>query len=97
MDMPKLTGVQLCQGLRMVDGFQELAVLIVSGHDDPHTVHNALAQGITDYLSKPVSGQELVVRVRLLAKLRSMNREKNVIETQLLKLKGRHSSRTRAN
>jgi serine/threonine protein kinase len=90
-NMPGMNGVQLCQGLRRVQGYHELAVLIVSGNADPDTVHEALDRGITDYLLKPVDTQELVVRVRLLSKLRAMNKERRVIETQLLKLRQRSS------
>jgi len=87
LNMPGMNGLQLCQGLRQVDGYQELAVLIISGESTPDAVHDALEQGITDYLIKPVRSADLVVRVRLLSRLRAMNREKRVIETQLLRLK----------
>lgn len=92
LHMPRYDGVQLCQGLRRVNGYEELAVLIVSGEHEPSTIHDALDRGITDYLVKPVSGRELVVRVKLLSKLRAMSREQRMIETQLLKLRSVHDS-----
>lgn len=87
LNMPVLNGVELCQKLRQIDGYQELAVLILSGERGPEAIQGALKQGITDYLVKPVSSHELAVRVQLLSKLRAMNQEKRTIETQLRKLK----------
>lgn len=93
LNMPGLDGLQLCEKLRQVDGYQELAVLIVSGENRPAAIRHAFDRGITDYLPKPVSAVELAARVRLLYQLRTMDREKRRIETQLLKLKeGQRSS-----
>jgi serine/threonine protein kinase len=87
LNMPIMNGLQLCEKLRQVDGYQELAVLILSGERGPEAIQSALKKGITDYLVKPVNSRELVVRVQLLTKLRAMSNEKRSIESQLLKLK----------
>ena len=85
--MPKIDGVSLCKRLREVEGYEELGVLILSGTQLPQTIDSALHSGVNDYLVKPVRNRELVTRLKLLTKLRLMRREKNVIETQLLKLR----------
>jgi len=84
LNMPDLDGVQLCEKLRQVEGYEELAVLMLSGERRQDKMKAALERGLTDYLVKPVNSQELVVRVRLLSKLRAMAREKQQIESQLL-------------
>jgi len=90
LNMPFLNGVELCARLRQVDGYQDLAVLILSGEKGQNAIQGALQRGVTDYLVKPVSSHELAVRVQLLSKLRAMNQEKRSIETQLRKLKDGH-------
>ncbi|HYG75121.1 MAG TPA: serine/threonine-protein kinase [Planctomycetota bacterium] len=85
--MPRMNGVELAQCFRSIKGFQELAVLIISGETDCGTILSALDRGMTDYLAKPLNSNELVLRVKLLAKLRIINKERSVIETQLLRIK----------
>lgn len=95
--MPGMNGIELCRNLRAQPGYHDLAVLILSGADSPQAHSQAMEQGITDYLVKPVHTRELVVRVRLLSKLRAMNVERSAIETQLLKLKRKSDSATISN
>ena len=85
--MPGLDGVELVQRIRSTGGFEELGVLMLSGDSDLNVIQKALDAGVSDYLFKPLQLDELVVRVNLLAKLRAMNRERSIIETQILKLK----------
>lgn len=87
MMMPQIDGASLCRRMRQIDGYQELGVLILSGTLQPQVIDTAMHSGVNDYLLKPVRNRELVTRLKLLAKLRHMRREKNVIETQLLKLR----------
>ena len=87
MQMPKMNGLMLFAKLRQSKGFEDLGVLVFSGANEPELIYTALKQGVSDYLIKPVDIREVIDRVALLCRLRNMNREKTVIETQLLKLK----------
>ena len=77
-NMPRLDGVSLCRMLRQ--HVSDLPVLMLSG--DTSEVAEAMRGGIDDYLLKPANIRDIVVRVRLLSKLRSTNRERQELELQ---------------
>jgi len=92
--MPRINGMELCKQLRAAPGFEELAVLILSGTGSSDAINLAMEYGITDYLVKPMSASDLLVRVRLLSKLRKMSSERTMIESQLSQMKNRQRSTT---
>jgi serine/threonine protein kinase len=94
LHMPTMDGVTLCRKFREVEGYEDFPVLMLSGEDDSGTVDFAIRGGIDDYLVKPPSINEVVLRVNLLTKLRNANRECRRIETQLrvIKRKTTHAS-----
>lgn len=79
LNMPQMTGVELCHRLRQVDGYHGLGVLMLSGDEKTESIEKALRNGITDYLTKPIDFGELVARVKLLAQLRVMSREQKTV------------------
>ncbi|HYF48368.1 MAG TPA: protein kinase [Planctomycetota bacterium] len=81
-NMPRLDGVALCRLLRQQAGFADLPVLMLSGDQEEAIVEHAIRGGIDDYLFKPAKIQEIVVRVRLLSRIRSANRERRQLESQ---------------
>ncbi len=87
LNMPQMGGIELAQRVRSIEGFEDIGIIILSGEDDKAVIDVAFRKGITDYLCKPLNMQELVVRLTLLTQLRSMNRQKKMLETQLLRLK----------
>ncbi len=87
LQMPGMDGVELCGRLRATQGFSDLPVLILSGQSDEGVIRSAMNKGIDDYLLKPASIPEVILRVRLLATLRFTNRQRKSLETQLLKIK----------
>jgi serine/threonine protein kinase len=87
LNMPQMNGIELCQRLREVRGFEDLGVIILSGEDEKQIMDHAFHKGITDYLLKPLNLRELVLRLSLLTDLRAMNKQKKRIETQLLHIK----------
>ena len=87
LQMPQMDGILLCRALREVAGYQDLPVLMLSGNGAQTAVCAATKGGIDDYLVKPAPIHELLVRVRLLAKLRQTNRQRQHLETELLKIR----------
>ncbi|WP_071515146.1 response regulator [Geitlerinema sp. PCC 9228] len=63
VEMPKYSGIELCQVLRNDPQWRELPVLFLTVHKDTQTVTNIFAAGGDDYIGKPLIGPELVTRV----------------------------------
>ena len=63
IEMPEISGIELCQILRCDRRWQQLPVLFLTGHQDEKTQHQAFAIGADDYIFKPVVGSELANRI----------------------------------
>jgi two-component system response regulator YesN len=55
--MPFMDGLQLCKIIR--EHMPWVKIIILSGHDEFHYAQTALKMGVTEYLLKPVSAQDL--------------------------------------
>lgn len=75
VEMPQISGIELCQVLRSDPRWQQLPVLFLTVHQDEKTQHQAFAIGADDYVSKPVLGAELANRI--LNRLKRTNITKN--------------------
>jgi CheY-like chemotaxis protein len=65
IDMPRMTGLELCRAIRDDPQLRDIPILVVSGSihpDDPQ----AAACGATDVLAKPHMPNELVERLAVL-------------------------------
>ena len=81
IEMPKISGIELCQALRSDPNWQELPVLFLTARQDAQTIQQVFEIGGDDYISKPVIGAELIARInnrldrsRLLHKLATQDR-----------------------
>lgn len=63
VDMPYVSGVELCRVVRNDPRWIRLPVLFLTGHTDSDTVHRVFAVGADDYVSKPIVGPELLTRI----------------------------------
>jgi DNA-binding response OmpR family regulator len=63
VEMPHITGVDLCQSLRNSDRWGALPVLFLTAHTDAKTIDQVFTAGADDFVSKPVVGPELVNRI----------------------------------
>jgi DNA-binding response OmpR family regulator len=63
VDMPELSGIDLCQVVRNDPRWSDLPVLFLSAYIDAQTVHQVFTAGADDYVNKPIVGPELVARV----------------------------------
>lgn len=64
--MPFMDGLQLCRILR--ETLPLTKIIILSGHDEFRYAQEAIQIGVTDYLLKPVSPQDLVAALRKVAR-----------------------------
>lgn len=63
VEMPELSGIDLCQVVRNEPRWSDLPVLFLSAHTDAETVRRVFTAGADDYVYKPIVGPELVSRV----------------------------------
>ena len=62
--MPEVSGLEILEQIRAEGQWAYLPVIVVTASDNEQTKVQALEFGATDFLGKPVSGAELVLRVR---------------------------------
>ncbi len=72
IEMPHLSGFDLCQALRDEPRWSDLPVLFLSAHTEADAIQKVFAVGADDYIRKPIVAAELVARVTTwLARARS--------------------------
>jgi DNA-binding response OmpR family regulator len=62
-NMPQMNGLHICRELRDSAEFNHLPVLILTGRSSDFDVEVGYYEGATDYMTKPFSPEELVLRV----------------------------------
>jgi len=63
VDMPDLSGTELCRVARNDPRWNELPVVFLTARTDADTVHRVFAAGADDFVSKPIVGPELTARI----------------------------------
>lgn len=81
LEMPLVSGLELCQVIRQDSQWGDLPILVVTAHTDAESLQQAFAAGADDFITKPVLGPELVTRIlsrieRNRYRFLSRNREK---------------------
>ena len=64
VDMPGVTGVELCRVLRNDTRWATVPVLVLTARRDPESIERIFGAGADDHLAKPVIPGELLTRVR---------------------------------
>jgi diguanylate cyclase (GGDEF)-like protein len=106
VQMPQISGIDLCQVVRNDPRWSALPVLFLTARNDAETMHRVFEVGADDYITKPMVGPELITRIlnrlersRLLRHLAETdaltgvaNRRKSIEElNQLLQLTERYN------
>jgi CheY-like chemotaxis protein len=73
--MPKISGFEVCKRLRADPQTSDIAVLMVTGLDQPSDIDKAVEAGAEDFMTKPINKDALLLRVRALLKARPNKRE----------------------
>src|SRR2546423_571988 len=63
LEMPKISGVELCRVIRSDRRWSELPVIFLSGHTDQVSVQRIFSAGADDYVGKPFVPAELMMRI----------------------------------
>ena len=66
--MPNMDGIELCEWVRQQEWSSEVYILFLTARTEVYAVVEALSAGADDFLSKPVSKEELLSRVHLAAR-----------------------------
>ncbi len=63
VEMPQVSGFDLCQQLRDQPRWSELPVLCLSAHTEAEVIQRVFSIGADDYIRKPIIAAELIARV----------------------------------
>jgi diguanylate cyclase (GGDEF)-like protein len=63
VEMPHISGIELCQVVRNDPRWSGLPILFLTAHTDAEIMHQVFAAGADDYVRKPIIGPELVTRI----------------------------------
>jgi diguanylate cyclase (GGDEF)-like protein len=63
IELPRISGIDVCRALRMSEQWELLPILIVSAHIDAATRLRAFKAGASDVIAKPILPEELLARV----------------------------------
>ena len=63
VDMPNLSGIELCRVVHHDPRWAEMPVLFLTAHSDSDTIRQVFAAGADDFVSKPIVGPELITRI----------------------------------
>jgi DNA-binding response OmpR family regulator len=65
VEMPKMDGLEVCRRIRAADTEKKTFILIVTGRDRAADLEAVLDAGADDYVTKPVTGQRLLARLKI--------------------------------
>jgi PAS domain S-box-containing protein len=63
VEMPGVSGIELCQVVRKDSQWSELPILFLTLHNDADIINQVFSVGADDFVSKPFVGPELVTRI----------------------------------
>src|SRR5436305_5710366 len=82
LEMPRLSGTELCRAVRNDRRWSELPVIFLTGHTDQASVQRIFAAGADDYVGKPFVPAELMMRIE--SRLTGVKARKAPVETDPL-------------
>jgi diguanylate cyclase (GGDEF)-like protein len=79
LEMPKLSGIELCRVVRNDRRWSELPVVFLTGHTDQASVSRIFAAGADDYVGKPFVAAELMMRIE--SRLKGVKARRVAVDT----------------
>ena len=84
-EMPRMDGLELCRRIRSSQCGDEAFILVITARDTTEDLTAVLDAGADDYMSKPVTPDNLLARVRIAERRIAVNAARRTAETQLRK------------
>ena len=81
--MPHLSGIQLCRILRADNKLSKVPIIFLTAKAEPHDRIEGLESGADDYLGKPFSPKELVLRVESILRRVAVPKEPAATKLQI--------------
>ena len=81
--MPNMDGFEVTRRIRIIDGLQQLPIILVTALRETEDRIRGIEAGCDDFISKPVEKNELVSRVRSLLKVKAYNDLKSNYQKEL--------------
>ena len=63
LELPDITGLEVCRRIKAMDGGESIPVLFLTAHDDILLESQAFKAGAVDYIVKPVSPLRVLIRL----------------------------------
>ena len=82
LEMPRISGTELCRVVRSDRRWSELPVIFLTGHTDQASIQRVFAAGADDYVGKPFVPAELMMRIE--SRLTGVKARKAPVETDPL-------------
>lgn len=81
--LPDINGYDICKKLKNDPRWQAVPIIMITALDDRDSLFEGLQSGADEFLTKPVDGHELNIRVRNLLKLRQLTADLHKRNQQL--------------
>ena len=83
INMPVMDGLEACARIKQLPGGSHVPVLMFTAYNEGGEVEKAFQAGASDFINKPINGEELRHRVNRLLYLRSLEIERQAAEAAL--------------
>lgn len=84
-EMPRMDGLELCRKIRSSECGDEPFILVITARDTTEDLTAVLDAGADDYMSKPVTPDNLLARLRIAERRIAVNSARRTAESQLRK------------
>jgi DNA-binding response OmpR family regulator len=84
-EMPKMDGLELCRRIRSSDRGDEAFIIVITARDKTEDLTAVLDAGADDYMSKPVTPDNLMARLRIAERRIEVNAARRSAEEKLRK------------
>lgn len=83
IQMPDMTGIELCSALRAIEPLRQTPIVMVTRMSERHFIEDAFAAGATDYMNKPIDLLEWTSRIRMVERLHEERRRALALARQV--------------
>ena len=75
VDMPEMTGFEVCRRLKEIDALRDIPVIFLTGMTDTEEKVEGFDAGGVDYVAKPFEFAEVMARIRTHLKIRELQQD----------------------